>query len=101
VWTTLHQECNLRNLAPSAIYLTKLIQEAADIHVPRTRQCMRSKSWWNETIDTAREIMKTRLREWKEERTTAQRNQFNATRNNCHQTIGAEKNKVWYTFRSE
>jgi hypothetical protein len=65
VWTTLHRECNLRNLDASTSCLTKIIQEAADIFVPRTRQCMRSKRWWNETIDTAREIMKTRLREWK------------------------------------
>jgi hypothetical protein len=43
-------------------------------------------------------IMKTRLREWKVDRTTTQRNQFNATRNNHHQTIRAEKNKIWYTF---
>jgi hypothetical protein len=77
VWTTLHRECNLRNLDASAIYLIKVIQEAADIFVPRTRQCMRSKPWWNETIDTAREIMKTRLWEWKADRTTPKRNQFN------------------------
>jgi hypothetical protein len=62
---------------------------------------MRSKPWWNETIDTAREIMKTRLPEWKADRTTPKRNQFNATRNNYHQTIHAEKNKVWYTFLSK
>ena len=101
VWTTLHRECNLRNLDSSASYLTKIIQEAADIFVPRTRQCMRSKPWWNETIDTAREIMKSRLREWKADRTTPKRNQFNATRNYYHQTVRAEKNKVWYTFLSE
>jgi hypothetical protein len=74
VWTTLHQECNLRNLDASATYLTTLIQEAADIFVPRTRQCMWCKPWWNETIDTAREIIKTRLREWKADRTTPERN---------------------------
>jgi hypothetical protein len=69
--------------------------------VPRTRQCIRSKPWWNETIDTAREIMKTRLREWKADSTTPKRNQFNGTRNNYHQTVRAEKNKVWYTFLFE
>jgi hypothetical protein len=45
VWMTLHRECNLRNLDASATYLTKLIQEAADIFVPRNRQSMRSKPW--------------------------------------------------------
>jgi hypothetical protein len=84
MWKTLHRECNLRNLDASATYLKKVIQEAADIIVPRTRQCMRSKPWWNKTIDTAREIMKTRLREWKADRTTPKGNQFNATRNNYH-----------------
>jgi hypothetical protein len=47
------------------------------------------------------EIMKTRLREWKADRTTTKRNQFNATRNNYHQTVRAEKEKIWYTFLSE
>jgi hypothetical protein len=53
VWMILHRECNLRNLDTSARYLTTLIQEAADIFVPRIRQCIRSKPWWNETMDTA------------------------------------------------
>jgi hypothetical protein len=101
MWMTLHQECNLRKLDASATYLTKLIPEEADIFVPRIRQCMTSKPWWNETIDTAREIMNTRLREWKADRTTTKQNQFNATCNNYHQTVRAEKNKVWYTFLAE
>jgi hypothetical protein len=42
VWITLHQECNLRNLDASTTYLIKVIQEAADIFVLRTRQCKQS-----------------------------------------------------------
>jgi hypothetical protein len=82
VWTTLHQECNLRNLDGWATYLTKVIQDAADIFVPRARQHIQSKPRWNETIDTARDIMKTRVQKLKDERTTTKQNQFNATRNN-------------------
>jgi hypothetical protein len=74
VWTTLHRECNQRNLDDSATHLMKLIQDVADIHILRTRQCMWFKRWWNETIDTAREIMKTRLWEWKADRTTRKSN---------------------------
>jgi hypothetical protein len=75
--TTLHRVCNLRNLDASATYLIKLIQETAEIHIPRTRQCIWSKLWCHKTIETGRELMKTRLREWKGERRTPKRNQFN------------------------
>jgi hypothetical protein len=87
-------EVQPKNLDPSAIYLTKLSQQAADIFVPRTRQCMRSKYWSNETIDTARELIKRQLQEWKGDRTTPKRNQFKATQHNYYQTVCAEKEQV-------
>ena len=98
VWTQLHEHCSKANLESSAVYLTRIIQTAAALHVPRRIRNVRSKPWWSKEIDEKRKIMHSRWREWKETRSTPSRNKFNATRNSFYNAIRDAKSKNWNDF---
>ena len=98
IWTQLHEHCSKANLESSATYLTRIIQATTALHVPKRKITVRSKPWWNQDIDQKRKIMHTRLREWKESRTTPARDQFNAVRNSFYNTVREAKSKNWNDF---
>jgi hypothetical protein len=98
IWKQLHEQGGKENLENSAIYLTRLIQSAAAIHVPKRTTTVRSKPWWSQEIDQKRKVMNGRWREWKATRTTPARNQFNAVRNSFYSAIRDAKSKNWNDF---
>src|SRR5437588_1333279 len=93
IWTQLYEQGGHENLESSAVYLPRIIQTATAILVPQKKTMVRSKPWWNREIDEKRKIRSTRWREWKDARTIAARNQFNAVRNTFSNAIREAKSK--------
>ena len=49
----------------SAIHLQKIIKNAAEMFIPKTKICAKSKNWWSQDLTELRKIMCRHRREWK------------------------------------
>src|ERR1700710_967200 len=98
IWQALHLHNNQANLNSAAKFLTPLIHEAAETCIPKRKPSPRSKPWWNDDINKKRTLMKSRLRQWKAERTTPNWNQYATTRNLYQRTIRDAKTNLWNDF---
>lgn len=89
---------NVDNLNQSAEILTNLLQNAAELHIPKMRTCAKSKRWWNNDLTNLRKIMFKDRRAYKKYSTHGNMMKFKESRLKYFHEIRSAKQKYWSDF---
>ena len=82
-----------------AIYLQNVIKNAAEMFIPKTKICAKSKKWWSQDLTELRKTMCRHRREWKNYPSDFIHRMFKHSRIEYFHAIRKAKQQTWLTFR--
>ena len=82
----------------SAIYLQNVIKNAAEMFIPKTKICAKSKNWWSQDLTELRKTMCRHCREWKNYPSDFSHRTFKHSRIEYFHAIRKAKQQTWLTF---
>ena len=91
---------DLQKLENVAVQLTRIIQNAADSHIPKIKKSDKAKVWWNQNLTDLRKDMAQKRRFWKETQSNRAFLVFQNARNAYFAAIKNAKSESWNSFLS-
>ena len=82
----------------SALYLQNVIKNAAEMFIPKTKICAKSKNWWSQDLSGLRKIMCRHRREWKNNPSYFSHQTFRHSRIEYFHAIRKAKQQTWLAF---
>jgi hypothetical protein len=86
------------NLEKGAELLETIIKLAAEESIPKRKNFLFSKPWWNEAIENLRKDLAGKKRQWKHYRTDETWQEFRESRNEYFSEIKKAKSTMWNIF---
>ena len=80
----------------SALYLQNIIKNVAEMFIPKTKICAKSKNWWSQDLSGLRKIMCRHRREWENNPSFFSHQTFRHSRIEYFHAIRKAKQQTWF-----